>query len=85
MKLILFLAAVYALIFYQTYKIEKAKIFTPSPKEIFDSRSPKQYPGLTQPDNYVNADHLVRGSYSVYRDRASRFRATNALYSIYYE
>lgn len=66
MKLILFLVAVYSLIFHQYNKIEKSKIFPSSLKQIYKNRLLDQAEA-PQPENYVNADKLVRGRYLIYR------------------
>lgn len=78
MKLILFLAAVYALIFYQYYKIEKSKFFPPASTETYKSKPYYQYPTSVHPEAYVNADVLVRGKYLVYR-HSTAFQLTRPL------
>jgi hypothetical protein len=67
MKVILFLAAVYALIFYQNYKMEKYRIFPAPAKEVIKNRD-LIYPAGMRPENYVSADQLGKRQYSSYQN-----------------
>lgn len=62
MKLILLLLALYSLIFYQHYKIQKSKASLPETesKAVMSS----QEPGLTDQQEYRAANFLIGGAYS---------------------
>ncbi len=65
MKLIVLLLALYTLIFYQHYKIERSKVFLPDAKEIYDTERPTQNPGLRYMPVYSNAELLSGGRRAV--------------------
>jgi hypothetical protein len=67
MKLILLLIAIYSLIFYQHYKIQKAKASPPESES--KAINTKQDPGLTDQQDYKTANFLIRSSISKFQER----------------
>lgn len=67
MKLILLLVAIYSLIFYQHYKIEKSKISLPESEQPKAGKSYQKEGGLKQQD-FGSASYLIRSHYSLARE-----------------
>jgi len=63
MKLLLLLVAIYSLIFYQHYKIEKSKTSLPES----EPKAEKSYQdgGHIKLQNYGSANFFIRGHYSI--------------------
>jgi hypothetical protein len=78
MKLILLLVAIYSLIFYQQYKIEKANAHVPGSKASFKTEGPYQHIDLQDKDGKGNAEMLMRKYYSGYRYSNTREPAIEA-------
>jgi hypothetical protein len=78
MKLILLLVAIYSLIFYQQYKIEKANASVSGSKGSFKTEVPYQQVDLPDKDGNGNAGKLMKSYYSVYRYPTAREPAMTA-------
>jgi hypothetical protein len=81
MKLILLLVAIYSLIFYQQYKIEKANASGASSKGIFKTNDSFQHIDLPDKDGSGNAEMLMRNQYSVHSHSNTRERSAMAAFS----
>jgi hypothetical protein len=67
MKLFLLLVAIYSLIFYQQYKIEKANAAVPGTRGPINMKGAYQQIDLPDKAGFVNAEILMKNYYSVYR------------------
>ena len=68
MKLILFLVAIYSLIFYQHYKIKKSNAFVTTSKEYSKKEMPGQLRGLPDYDRSGISSLFIRNGYSGKRE-----------------
>jgi hypothetical protein len=66
MKLLLLLVAIYSLIFYQQYKIEKAGGLPPGTRINIKTSQFSQYPDTRRPQDFGNAVLLLRNHYPGY-------------------